>query len=103
MGCEHLTTEFGYPASEHRNRQSCRRTMNINHKNPDSPPGPEIHAFVLRVRPEIHHSQRPMIIDVDDVTGKTSWYFTSLDAAFEKIRELLEQHAMPWGKSDNTH
>ena len=71
--------------------------------SPDFPPDPESHAFVLRVRPESSRPKRSMIVDLDDVTGATSWHFTSLEAAFEKIRVLLEQQSMPWGKRGNTH
>ena len=71
--------------------------------NSNLPPDPEPRAFVLRVRPETFSPKRPMVIDVDDVNSSTSWHFTSLEAAFEKIRVLIEQRTVPGGRLGNMH
>lgn len=54
------------------------------------PDDPEVRAFVLRVRAQSAGLPASLLVHLEDVSARRHWNFTSLDAAFAEIREVLK-------------
>lgn len=72
-------------------------------QDPAPPADPDTRAFVLRVRRTTETGAMRALVDLEDAQTTQTWRFTSLEAAFDQIRQtIILSGALP-GSSAKRH